>query len=85
MWTKFFDMSSGGDEKEDFVVCYIEAPEEEAVIFFERIFWHHPYRETCSHCGPDYSSRELDSTELKSMLGEYENEKVITKEDLLRY
>lgn len=38
MWTEFWDMHSGGGQKEKWAKIYIEAPEEEArVIFYNRI------------------------------------------------
>ncbi len=32
MFTQFWDMHSGGSQKEEFAKCYIEAPENEAKI-----------------------------------------------------
>lgn len=58
MWTRFYDMCSGGNRKEQFDNCYIEAAIEEAkVIFFNR-FGHNPNRVTCTCCGEDYSINE---------------------------
>lgn len=42
MWTKFWDMASGGGQKEPFKFCYIEAPEEEAERIFQARFGHNP-------------------------------------------
>jgi len=56
MWTKFYDMYSGGSQKEDWSEIYIQASsEEEAIKIFERRFDHHPHRVTCDCCGEDYS------------------------------
>lgn len=55
MWTQFWDMSSGGGNKEDFKMCYIEAPEAEAKVIFYNRFGHDPERVTCTCCGEDYS------------------------------
>lgn len=63
MWTHFWDMSSGGTQKEKWHHIYIEAPRDEAeVIFFNR-FGHNPERVTCTCCGGDYSISEKDSLE----------------------
>lgn len=60
MWTHFYDMCSGGYQKEKFEHCYIEAPIEEAkVIFFNR-FGHNPERVTCTCCGDDYSISQAE-------------------------
>ena len=58
VWTRFFDMSSGGYEKLDYTVIWIEAPEEEAVKIFEDIFGRDPNNVTCPCCGEDYSIYE---------------------------
>ncbi len=56
MWTKFWDMHSGGGLKEDPIqFIFIEAPADEAVVVFYNRFKHNPYRVTCSCCGEDYS------------------------------
>lgn len=60
MWTKFFDMSSGGSEKLDAGVIWIEASEDEAIPIFEQIFDRDPYNVTCACCGSDYSVYETD-------------------------
>ena len=60
-WTTFVDMSSGGGRKEDFGVCYIEAPEDEAVNVFYSRFGHSPSRVSCTCCGPDYGITEDES------------------------
>ena len=55
MWTQFWDMHSGGGQKEEWAVIYIEAPEEEAEAIFYNRFGHNPNRVTCTCCGNDYS------------------------------
>ena len=44
MWTHFWDMHSGGGQKEKFGHCYIEAPENEAKVIFYNRFGHNPER-----------------------------------------
>jgi hypothetical protein len=64
VWTQFWDMSSGGDHKEQWSQIFIEAPEDEAKrIFFAR-FGHNPERVSCTCCGGDYSINEHESLEL---------------------
>lgn len=58
MWTQFWDMNSGGWQKEDWSQIYIEAPEEEAKVIFYNRFGHNPERITCTCCGEDYSIDE---------------------------
>jgi len=53
-WTHFFDMHSGGGQKEEWEHIYIQAPEDEAVIIFQNLFGHNPWRVSCSCCGSDY-------------------------------
>ena len=59
MWTKFFDMSSGGSEKTDWTVIYIELPEDKAVEYFEDRFGRNPHNVTCDCCGSDFSVYEV--------------------------
>jgi hypothetical protein len=54
MWTKFWDMRSGGCTKEPWTMIYIEAPVVAAVAIFCRRFGHHPRRVTCPCCRADY-------------------------------
>mgnify|MGYP001590500138 CR=1 FL=1 len=63
MWTLFWDMHSGGDQKEKWSHIYIEAPQDEAESVFYRRFGHNPNRVTCTCCGPDYSIKEEESLE----------------------
>ncbi len=55
MWTVFFDMHSGGNQKLEWQVIFIEAPIARAVDIFIDEFKINPYRISCSCCGPDYS------------------------------
>ena len=61
MWTRFFDMSSGGKEKLEHTVIWIEAKERKAVWIFESMFNRSPLNVTCKCCGPDYSIDEFES------------------------
>jgi hypothetical protein len=63
MWTRFFDMDSGGGQKEQWKNIYIEAPEKEAVSVFHTRFGHDPNNVTCNCCGEDYSIAEYDTLE----------------------
>ena len=67
MWTKFYDMFSGGSQKEPFETIYIEAPEKEAVGIFENRFGHSPYDICCECCGENYSVSESGSLEEASL------------------
>ena len=58
MFTRFFDMSSGGKEKEKWRTIIIEASEKEACEIFEERFGHSPYNITCFCCGEDYCISE---------------------------
>jgi hypothetical protein len=60
-WTKFFDMSSGGEEKEDFAYLFVNLPINKAVKWFEKKFGHNPNNVTCPCCGKDYSIDEIES------------------------
>lgn len=63
MWTQFWDMHSGGGQKEKWARIYIEAPEEEAKVIFYNRFGHNPERVTCTCCGEDYSIDESETFE----------------------
>lgn len=63
MWTHFWDMHSGGGQKENFAHCFIEAPENEAKIIFYNRFGHNPERVSCTCCGGDYSISEYETLE----------------------
>ena len=60
MFTKFYDMNSGGKRKEKYKIIFIEAPEEVAKVVFYNRFGHNPDRITCTCCGEDYSIYEYD-------------------------
>lgn len=62
-YTQFYDMSSGGSQKEDWSRIYINASEEEAKVIFYNRFGHSPDRVTCNCCGEDYSITESLSLE----------------------
>lgn len=57
-WTQFWDMHSGGGQKEKWSQIFIQAPEDEACIIFYNRFGHSPHRVTCTCCGEDYSVNE---------------------------
>lgn len=63
MWTQFWDMHSGGRQKEEWAQIFIEAGEEEAREAFIARFGHDPNYVTCDCCGQDYSTSEYDSLE----------------------
>lgn len=69
MWTNFWDMHSGGSQKEKWNRIYIEAPEEEAIKIFYHRFGHNPNRVTCTCCGEDYV---IDSQETLEKLTAFE-------------
>jgi hypothetical protein len=62
-FTQFWDMNSGGGQKESFKYCYIEAPQAEAKVIFYNRFGHNPERVTCTCCGEDYSINESETLE----------------------
>lgn len=59
-WTEFFDMSSGGRNKQPWNHIYIEAPKNHAKIIFYNIFGTNPDRVSCTCCGSDYSITEYE-------------------------
>ena len=63
VWTHFWDMHSGGDQKLDWSNIYIEAPEAEARSIFYARFKRNPERVTCTCCGEDYAISEHPSLE----------------------
>ena len=70
MWTHFYDMHSGGRQKEKQAHIYIEArDEEEAKVIFYNRFGHNPERVTCTCCGPDYA---IDTEEDLEQLSGYQ-------------
>ena len=54
-YTIFYDMSSGGSEKESFTKLAVKLPESEAVEWFEKTFGRDPHNVTCQCCGADYA------------------------------
>lgn len=63
MWTHFWDMHSGGDQKLDWAHIFIEAPEDEAKVIFYNRFHRNPERVTCTCCGEDYAISESPTLE----------------------
>ena len=66
MWTQFWDMRSGGGNKEQWERIYIEAPEEKAKVIFYKRFGHNAEEVSCTCCGPDYSISEAPSLDQAS-------------------
>ncbi len=79
MWTKFYDMHSGGTQKTDYSTIYIELPEIEAISFFENKFGIYPNSVTCSCCGNDFSVYEVNENEIV----EGEDILIIRKEEVV--
>jgi len=52
------DMHSGGGQKLDWELIFIEAPEKEARVIFYNKFGRSPDRVTCTCCSKDYSYDE---------------------------
>ena len=94
MWTTFWDMDSGGSQKEQWTMIFIEASEDEAVKVFYNRFGHSPSRVTCTCCGDDYSIDEEETIEEATKFhrecsgltvaeyGEKEDVLYITKEEI---
>lgn len=70
MWTRFWDMNSGGGQKEPFEMIFVEAPAEEAALIFTRRFGHDPHRVTCLCCGPDYAIDGFETLEAATRPGD---------------
>lgn len=66
MWTKFFDMASGGLKKTDYEQIYIELPEDKARKYFEYKFERDPDNITCNCCGRDFLVYEVDEEPTES-------------------
>ena len=62
MWTHFWDMHSGGEQKLQWTNIFVEADETEAKKFFEQAFHRDPDNVTCSCCGGDYSISSSDES-----------------------
>jgi hypothetical protein len=61
MWTRFYDLHSGGDAKTDYATIYIQGDEAEAVATFKRHFDRNPFNVTCDCCGADFSVSTYDT------------------------
>ncbi len=59
-WTLFWDMHSGGGQKEDAALIIIQAPKNEARVIFYNRFGHSADRVTCTCCGEDYVVNQED-------------------------
>jgi len=55
MWTRFYDLHSGGLPKTKWAVIWVELPEDEAVEWFKKRFDRDPNNVTCTCCGGDFS------------------------------
>jgi hypothetical protein len=62
-FTRFYDMCSGGRQKLEHDVIFIEGDEASATARFMAVFGRDPHNVTCSCCGQDYSVWECDTTE----------------------
>ena len=80
MWTHFWDMYSGGSQKEKWHDIYIEADEDDAKRIFYNRFGHNPERVTCTCCGDDYSISSQE--DLSQLTGFHRNcRNIITPQD----
>lgn len=77
MFTRFFDVASGGSEKTKHPVIWIELPYKYAIVYFEKVFGIDPYNVTCDCCGSDYDISEIEHL---GKIGQFDL--VITKKDL---
>jgi len=89
MWTEFWDMHSGGGQKEKFSQCFIEASYDEAKSVFYSRFGHNPERITCTCCGEDYSISEYKTLEEATKYhrgddGYNKTKKVMSLEDFIK-
>lgn len=73
-YTRFYDMSSGGRQKLQWSIVYVNLPETEAIQWFENKFGRNPYNVTCTCCGEDYS---ISSAETLEELTEFQRNQVI--------
>lgn len=63
-WFEFYDMASGGYEKESFPYISIEARSKaEAIKLFRKVFGRDPLNITCDCCGEDYVISEVITPE----------------------
>lgn len=79
MWTRFFDMSSGGEEKLKWKTIYIEAGATEAIEIFKKKFKRDPSNVTCSCCGEDFSISE--PTDFRGLPGKWDGKIKVIKKD----
>jgi hypothetical protein len=80
VWTSFWDMHSGGQQKLDWHLIFIEGPQEDTEKVFSALFGRNPHRVTCTCCGEDYSVDE--SYDLKQASGYHRNcRSLITPKD----
>lgn len=61
MYTRFYDMHSGGGQKTDYATIYIEAAEEDAKNIFLGRFHRNPDQVTCNCCGEDFAYWEVEA------------------------
>ena len=61
MWTRFWDMHTGGKEKMKFTTVFVEAPKDEAIQIFKDRFLIDPTKYSCcNYCGMDYAIDTYD-------------------------
>jgi len=65
MWTRFYDMCSGGGRATEHGIIWINASKKDACQLFESIFERDPNNVTCECCGPDYSITEYENPEFE--------------------
>ncbi len=68
MYTSFYDMSSGGTQKEKWKTIYIEGDEDAATRMFEDIFCKNPNEAECLCCGENYYIKEEESNGIDEIL-----------------
>lgn len=81
MWTRFYDMHSGGRSKLDWEIIYIEAPKEKAIKIFKEKFDRDPFNITCDCCGDDY---DVDSEETLEAVTKFFRGKNISLDNYLK-
>ena len=64
MWTKFWDLHSGGSTKQPpHEMIYIEAKEDKAILVFYNRFRNNPNDTACNCCGGKYTIKEYKTLE----------------------
>jgi len=63
MWTKFYDMHSGGDAKTEWEVIVFEAKKKDAIKYANWKWGIHPDNVTCTCCGEDFSVSTYETLE----------------------